>query len=156
MINPATLDLIKSFEGLYLEAYQCPAGIWTIGYGHTGIRHNDGTVFKGRTLKDEAEALALLAQDLQVFELGVKKLLLPRAAENMNENMFGALVSFAFNCGLGNLQKSTLLQRINSRDFWAAANEFSKWNRANGKVLRGLTRRRHAETCLFCTLPRPL
>lgn len=156
MIHPATLDLIKAFEGLYLEAYQCPAGIWTIGYGHTGIRHNDGTVFKGRTLKDEAEALALLAQDLQVFEAGVTKLLLTRAAAEMTPNMFGALVSFAFNCGLGNLQKSTLLQRINSRDWFAAAGEFSKWNRANGKVLRGLTRRRLAEACLFCSLPRPL
>ena len=155
-INQATLNLIKSFEGLYLEAYKCPAGIWTIGYGHTGIRHNDGTVHKGRVLADEHEAERLLAADLEFFAQGVQKLLLSRPRDEINDNQFGALVSFAFNCGLGNLAKSTLLQRINARDYLAALPEFAKWNRASGKILRGLTRRRLSETALFCSFPNPI
>lgn len=155
-INAATLDLVRSFEGLYLEAYLCPAGVWTIGYGHTGIRHNDGTVHKGRVLKDEHEAATLLAEDLGKFSDGVQKLLLSRPRDEINDNQFGALVSFAFNLGLGNLQKSTLLQRINARDYLGAVAEFPKWNRAAGKVLRGLTRRRLSEAALFCSFPNPI
>lgn len=161
-INQATLNLIKSFEGLYLEAYKCPAGIWTIGYGHTGIRHNDGTVHKGRILADEHEAERLLAADLEYFSRGVEKLLLSRPREELNDNQFGALVSFAFNCGLGNLggtpgrSPSTLLQRINARDYLGAIPEFAKWNKAGGKIYRGLTRRRLSETALFCSFPNPI
>lgn len=147
-INAATLALVKHFEGLYLEAYQCPAGVWTIGYGHTGIRHNDGTVFKGRKIT-EKQAEALLARDLETSAAGVQRLLLPKAFAALNENQFGALVSFAFNCGLGNLSKSTLLQRINALRFKDCPAEFLKWNRANGRVLRGLTRRRQSEANLF-------
>lgn len=156
VVNQAALDLIKSFEGLYLEAYQDPVGVWTIGYGHTGLRHNDGTVKKGRILADEHEAERLLAADLATFADGVQKLLLSRPREEINDNQFGALVSFAFNCGLGNLAKSTLLQRINARDYLAALPEFQKWNRAGGKILRGLTRRRLSETALFCSFPNPI
>jgi lysozyme len=90
------------------------------------------------------------------FAPGVEKLLLPRPREELNENMFGALVSFAFNCGLGNLQKSTLLQRVNARDYAAATSEFLKWNKAAGKVLRGLTRRRQSEANLWCSFPNPV
>lgn len=147
-INAATLALVKHFEGLYLEAYQCPAGVWTIGYGHTGIRHNDGTVRKGRKITAQ-EAEQLLARDLETFAAGVQRLLLPRAAAALNENQFGALVSFAFNCGLGNLGRSTLLQRVNALRFDACRAEFLKWNRAAGRVLRGLTRRRQSEANLF-------
>lgn len=147
-INAATIALVKHFEGLHLEAYPCPAGIWTIGYGHTGIRHNDGTVFKGRTIT-QAEAEQLLTRDLETAAAGVQRLLLPKAAAALNENQFGALVSFAFNCGLGNLSKSTLLQRVNSLRFEACPAEFLKWNRANGRTLRGLTRRRQSEANLF-------
>lgn len=148
-VNQATLDLIRSFEGLYLEAYLCPAGVWTIGYGHTGIVHND--VKKGRVLRDQHEAEDLLRGDLEKFADGVHRLLLSRPRDEINDNQFGALVSFAFNLGLGNLQKSTLLQRINARDYLGAVPEFAKWNRANGKVLRGLTRRRLSEAALFCS-----
>lgn len=154
-INHATVDLVKSFEGLYLEAYRCPAGIWTIGYGHTGIRHNDGTVKAGRTIT-EAQAVDLLAYDLTNHAAGVEKLLLARPREEMNDNMFGALVSFAFNLGVGNLQKSTLLQRINARRYSDAIPEFLKWDKAAGKVLRGLTRRRKSEAALFCSFPNPV
>lgn len=155
-LNNATLDLIRAFEGLYLEAYLCPAGVWTIGYGHTGLRHKDGTVFKGRKLNNEAEAEQLLRGDLQTFADGVEKLLLSRPRAELNDNQFGALVSFAFNCGLGNLQKSTLLQRINARDYLGAVAEFPKWNKAAGRVLRGLTRRRLSEANLFCSFPNPV
>lgn len=155
-LTAATLDLVRSFEGLYLEAYLCPAGVWTIGYGHTGIRHNDGTVHKGRVLRDEHEAEALLRNDLQTFAAGVQKLLLSRPRDEINDNQFGALVSFAFNLGLGNLSKSTLLQRINARDYLGAIPEFAKWNKAAGKVLRGLTRHRLSEAALFCSFPNPI
>ncbi len=148
-LNQATLDLIRSLEGLFLEAYVCPAGVWTIGYGHTGLTHNDGTVKKWRVLRDENEALRLLEGDLSKFSAGVEKLLLPKPRGEITDNMFGALVSFAFNCGLGNLEKSTLLRRVNARDYAGAVGEFPKWNRAGGKVLRGLTRRRESEAALF-------
>lgn len=155
-LNAATLELIRSFEGLHLDAYLCPAGIWTIGYGHTGLRHNDGTVKQGRILTDEREAEFLLRNDLQSFATGVHKLLLSRPRDEINDNQFGALVSFSFNLGLANLGKSTLLQRINARDYLAAIPEFAKWNRAGSKILRGLTRRRLSEAALFCSFPNPI
>lgn len=148
-INDATFELVRSFD-------LCPAGVWTIGYGHTGRRHNDGTVKKGRTLRDEHEAEQLLRDDLEGFARGVEKLLLSRPLEEINDNQFGALVSFAFNLGLGNLGKSTLLQRINARDYLGAVPEFAKWNKAAGRVLRGLTRRRLSEAALFCSFPNPI
>lgn len=151
-VNAATIALVKHFEGLYLEAYKCPADVWTIGYGHTGLRHQDGTVFAGRKIT-AAEAETLLQHDLDVFAPGVEKLLLPRPREEMNDNQFGALVSFAFNVGLGNLGKSTLLQRVNARRYADAVPEFLKWTRARGKVLRGLVRRRQSEANLFQSLP---
>ena len=151
-LNQATIDLVKHFEGLYLEAYKCPAGVWTIGYGHTGLTHKDGTVRKGRVIT-QAQAEKLLCHDLETFAEGVEKLLFPRVRDEMNDNQFGALVSFAFNVGLGNLTKSTLLQRINARRYADCPAEFLKWNRAAGRVLRGLTRRRQSEANLFMSLP---
>lgn len=152
VLNQATIDLVKHFEGLFLEAYLCPAGVWTIGYGHTGLVHKDGTVKKGRVIT-KSKAEELLAYDLGQFAPGVEKLLLPRAREEINDNQFGALVSFAFNCGLGAFKTSTLLQRINARRYADCPAEFLKWNRAGGKVLRGLTRRRQSEANLFMSLP---
>lgn len=151
-INLFTVNLVKSFEGLFLEAYLCPANVWTIGYGHTGLVHEDGTVKAGRKIT-EKEAEELLAYDLGVFSKGVEKLLLPRPLAEMNDNQFGSLVSFAFNVGLGNFTRSTLLQRVNARDYAAAIPEFAKWNKANGRPLRGLTRRRQSEANLWCSFP---
>lgn len=151
-LNLETIHLVKSFEGLYLEAYLCPAQVWTIGYGHTGQVHKDGTVKKGLKITTQ-RAEDLLRYDLGVFAAGVEKLLLARPKAELNDNQFGALVSFAFNCGLGALQRSTLLQRVNSRDYAAATAEFGKWNKAAGKVLRGLTRRRASEANLWCSFP---
>lgn len=138
-INRKGIDLIKNFEGLYLESYKCPAGVWTIGYGHTGK-----LITAGKKISTE-EAEEVLKQDLKVFEKGVEKLV----KVVLTEDQFSALVSFSFNLGLGNLSKSTLLKKINAEDFQGAAEEFPKWKKAGGKVLEGLVRRRAAERELF-------
>jgi lysozyme len=138
-VNNAGLELIKKYEGLRLKVYTCPAGILTVGYGHTGP-----DVRSGQTITPE-KAAELLAADVEKFERGVAGLL--RRA--VTENQFSALVSFAYNLGLGNLGKSTLLKKLNDGDFTGAAAEFGKWNKAAGRVLPGLTARREAERTLF-------
>ncbi len=140
------IDLVKHFEGLYLKAYLCPARIWTIGYGHTGLMHNDGTVYAGRKI-DEGQAEALLRYDLEKFSGRVAKLV----AVPLEQHQFDALVSFAFNVGEGALVRSTLLKKLNGYNYAGAAEEFMKWNKGGGKVLAGLTRRRKAERHLFET-----
>ena len=137
------LDLVKSFEGLYLNAYKCPAGVWTIGYGHTG--KVNGKVIRSGMKITKTKATSLLRSDMRTFEKAVKKLVKVK----INQHQFDALVSFAFNCGAGNLQNSTLLKMVNKKNFTAAANEFLKWNKGGGRVLAGLTRRRHEERKLF-------
>jgi len=138
-INLKGLSIIKEFESLKLNAYICPAGVPTIGYGHTGPEVDIGLTITQRQADD------LLAKDLAKFELGVSGLV----SVQLNENQFSALVSFAYNCGLANLQQSTLLRYVNARKFEQAADEFLKWNRARKMVLPGLTRRRMAERSLF-------
>lgn len=138
--NEEGVALIKSFENCKLTSYLCPAGVWTIGWGTTkGIR-------RGMTIT-QAEADRLFAEDLKIYEEGVKGLV--NDDELLTSNQFSALVSFAYNCGLANLRTSTLLRKVNAKDFAGAANEFGKWTRANGKILRGLVRRRAAERALF-------
>jgi GH24 family phage-related lysozyme (muramidase) len=141
-VNLNGLTLIKHFEGLYLTAYKDPVGIYTIGYGHTGLQHQDGTVFKGRKVT-EAEAEELLKYDLANFAKRVSE----GATVPLNDNQFAALVSFDFNTG--GFLKSTLRQKLNAGDFQGAANEFLKWDKAGGKTLAGLTRRRKSERNLF-------
>ena len=136
-MNPA-VPIIKEFEGCKLKAYLCPAGVWTIGYGHTdGVKEGDEIT--------QQEADRLLASDVDLFTAGVQRLV----TSDINRNQLGALTSFAFNVGLGNLRHSTLLRLVNKGDFVGAANQFSRWNKAGGKVLAGLTRRREAERKLF-------
>lgn len=136
-MNPA-IPLIKEFEGCKLKAYKCPADVWTIGYGHTdGVKEGDEIT--------QQEADRLLADDVHSFSAGVQRLV----TSDINRNQLGALTSFAFNVGLGNLRHSTLLRLVNKGDFVGAANQFSRWNKAGGKVLAGLTRRREAERQLF-------
>ena len=132
------INLIKSFESLRLEAYRCPAGIYTIGYGHTaGVRRGD--------VIDEQRAEQLLAEDLRKFEAVVN-----RECPHVNQNQFDALVSFTFNLGERNLLKSTLLKcvKANSNNL-NIRTELMRWNKANGEVLAGLTRRRRAEADLY-------
>lgn len=132
-------SLIREFEGCKLTSYRCPAGVWTVGVGHTG-----SDVKPGMKITEE-QADELLRRDLIKFETLVEVMV----KVPVTQGQFDALVSFAFNCGTGNLAKSTLLKRVNAKDFDEAANEFPKWNRAGGKVLPGLTRRRLAEQQLF-------
>ena len=107
------------YEGLRLSAYKCQAGVWTIGYGHTKA------VTKGDVITEE-KAEELLLDDLSIFEKGVSSLV----KVELNENQFSALVSLAFNIGLGNFQKSTLLRLINAGDFPSASKEFTRWSYA--------------------------
>jgi lysozyme len=139
-IHQQGIDLIKKFEGCKLGAYQDSVGIWTIGYGHIeGVKQGD--------VITQTEADAFLEKDIQVKE----KEITPLIKVEVNENQWAALVSFAFNLGAGNLAKSTLLSRLNSKDFASAGEEFLKWNKAGGKPLNGLTYRRQAERSLFLT-----
>jgi len=143
-LNKAGADLIKEFEGCKLKAYQCSAKKWTIGYGNTF--YEDGKpVLPGHAITQEKanQLFELIAND---FANRVAKLV----TSNVTPNQFGALVSFAYNCGIANLQKSTLLRKVNANhnDPTIRA-EFLKWNKANSKVLAGLTRRREAEANLY-------
>lgn len=132
------IDLIKSFEGCRLTAYQDSVGVWTIGYGHTS------GVYSGMTIT-EAQAEAYLKSDLVTSENAVNKYV----TYAINQNQFDALVSFTFNLGSGNLASSTLLKKLNQGDISGAANEFDKWIYAGGEVLEGLVKRRAAEKELF-------
>lgn len=143
-LNKAGADLIKAFEGCKLDAYKCSANKETIGYGNTF--YEDGTPVKmgDRITKERAESLFELIADS--FASKVK----PLVTANVNSNQFDALVSFAYNCGIANLKSSTLLRKVNANpnDPTIRA-EFEKWNKAGGKVLAGLTRRRKAEADLY-------
>lgn len=138
-ISANGVKLIQQFEGLRLKAYQDAVGVWTIGYGHTGPDVTPGLVIS------QAQADALLARDLNRFETGVSRLV----QVPLNQNQFDALLSFSYNLGLGSLQNSTLLRLLNQRDYAGAAAQFPRWNKAGGKVLPGLARRRAAEQALF-------
>lgn len=132
------IELIKKHEALRLEAYKCPAGIWTIGYGHTR------SVVKDLVITEDL-ALQLLKQDLANAEYAVN-----RERLNLNQNQFDALVSFVFNLGSGNFQKSTLLRKIkNNPNDVSIKEEFARWVYANGVVLPGLVKRRKEESNLY-------
>lgn len=131
-------SLITRFEGERLRAYRCPAGVLTIGIGHTGP-----DVTPGLTIS-RSQAQTLLRADLARFEEGVRRL-----APSAKQGQFDALVSFAFNLGLGQLGRSTLLRKHNAGDVEGAAAEFARWTRAGGVVLPGLVRRRAAEAALY-------
>lgn len=138
------LNLIKEKEGLRLKPYLCSAGVATIGYGST--MYADG---RKVTLKDaaisEKQALELLANTLGKYEKAVNDYV----KVQLTQNEFDALVSFTYNLGAGNLLSSTLLKKINAGDKAGAANQFDVWNKAGGKVLEGLVKRRAAEKDLF-------
>lgn len=131
-------DFIKSFEGLRLTAYRDIVGVLTIGYGHTG-----SDVIEGMKITLD-RANELFDEDVADFVTGVNAL-----AKVKTQGQFDALVSFAYNLGLRSLKKSTLLKKLNDGDIVGASNEFQKWNRAGGKEVAGLTRRRLAEYVVF-------
>lgn len=140
LISRNGIELIKRFEGCKLTAYKCPAGVLTIGYGHTG-----DDVTEGLTISQE-DANDLLFDDVLCFENGVNNLV---KGLDLSQGMFDALVCFAYNVGLTNLKKSTLLKLLKDGKVLEASEEFVKWNKSNGKVLDGLTKRRAAEADLF-------
>ena len=141
-ISKAGLDLIKQFEGLYLNAYRCPAGVPTIGYGHTA------GVAMGQTITQQ-QADDYLRRDVRQFARAVARLV----TVPLTQGQFDALVSFAFNLGEGALAQSTLLRLLNAGDYAGAAAQFDRWNKAGGRVLPGLVRRRAAERALFESRP---
>lgn len=143
-LNKAGSDLIKEFEGCKLKAYQCSAKKWTIGYGNTFFEDGKPVVAGNAITQQKAEQLfEIIAND---FSAKVAKLV----TSNVTDNQFGSLVSFAYNCGVVNLQKSTLLKKVNANPNDSSIKaEFMKWNKAGGKVLAGLTRRREAEANLY-------
>ena len=137
-ISEAGLNFIIKFEGLRLRAYWDAVGIPTIGYGHTR------NVQMGTRIT-RSEAKQLLLQDVYEFERGVEDLI----TVDLHQHEFDALVSFSFNVGLGALRRSTLRAKLNVGDFEGAAEEFRRWDRAGGRRLRGLTRRRRQESMIF-------
>lgn len=134
------IELIKGFEGLRLSKYQDVVGKWTIGYGHLILPSES---FPNPLTEKQAEDL--LRKDLAASEAGVTRLVKVK----LSQQQFDALVSFTFNLGAGNLQSSTLLKKLNAGDYSGAADELLRWNKAGGKEVAGLTRRRTAERKLF-------
>ena len=138
-IGQKGINLIKHFEGCELNAYKCPAGVWTIGYGHIK------GVSEGMSITQE-QAEQMLLDELKEYENYINELV----TVNLSQNQFDALVSWVYNLGPANLQSSTLLKVLNSGDYSGVPAQIERWNKAGGKVLEGLIRRREAESALFC------
>lgn len=155
MISSKALKMIAHHEGIKLKPYRCPAQLWTIGVGHVlypeqgtmklenrmsfQLKPEDNRIFT----KDEVDEI--LAKDLERFAQGVSKY----CPAFTSQGQFDALVSFSFNLGLGTLQRSTLRQKHNRGDYAGAAEEFLKYTKAGGKVLKGLVNRRNDEKSLY-------
>jgi len=132
------LSLIKKFEGCKLEAYYCSGGVLTIGYGHTGgVKETD--------VITQEEADKLLKGDVLKFEQHVED----NVIVELDQSQFDALVAWTFNLGPGNLRESTMLKKLNDSDYASVPSEMKRWNKAGGKTLDGLIRRRNAEALLF-------
>lgn len=154
-VSDKLIEMIKHDEGVKTRPYQCPALLWTVGVGHVIDPNHAKVPFAqrknlpipegwDRTLTMD-EVNAILKQDLARFESGVMRL----CPKGKSQGQFDALVSFSFNVGLGNLQNSTLRMKHNREDYEGAAEEFLKWNKAGGKVLKGLDKRRKGERALY-------
>lgn len=140
------IAVIEYFESLQLSAYPDPATggkPFTIGFGTT--IYPSGVAVKPGDFCTKEQAKQYMQHDLAKFEKAVSD----SVRVQLNQGQFDALVSFTYNLGPANLRSSTLLRKLNAGDYAGASKEFSRWNRANGKVMRGLTRRRAAEQCLF-------
>jgi lysozyme len=136
--NAQGLAIIRMYEGLRLNAYRCPAGFWTIGYGHTLTAQPEQKITTAR-------AEELLQNDLRRFEQGISRLV----KMTLNDNQFSALVSFTFNIGLGAFAESTLLQLLNRGWYTQVPAQIKRWNKIKGRPSSGLTRRRQAEAALW-------
>jgi lysozyme len=154
-VSEKLIEMIKHDEGVKTSPYQCPALLWTIGVGHVIDPNHARVKLEDRKalpipdgwnrVLNMDEVNNILKQDLARFETGVHRL----CPGDMTQGQFDALVSFSFNVGLGNLQNSTLRMKHNRKEFGAAAEEFLKWNKAGGKVLKGLDKRRRGEKALY-------
>ena len=132
------LALIKKFEGCELEAYQCSAGVWTIGYGHTkGVQEGDQW--------SQSHAEHMLEVELEEYEGYINDYV----TAPLSQKQFDAMVSWVYNLGPANLKRSTLLRKLNNGEYEETPNQIKRWNKAGGKVLEGLVRRREAEALLF-------
>jgi len=155
-VSAEAIEMIKHHEGVRLRPYRCPALLWTIAVGHVidpthaTVKYEERRALPipagwDRTITmDEVDQI--LGQDLRRFERGVVRLC-PAAVGN--QGIFDSCVSFAFNVGLGNFQRSTLRMKTNRGDFEEAAEEFMKWTKAGGRVLPGLVKRRRDERALY-------
>lgn len=139
-MTQAGIDLIKEFEGKKNTAYKCPAGVWTICYGATGPDVKEGATWTDLQCEDR------LKKDVDKFAEGVKKAL---GSIPTTDAQFSAMVSLAYNVGIIAFSRSTVLNKHRAGDHKAAANAFLMWNKAGGKILPGLTRRREAERKLY-------
>jgi lysozyme len=156
MISPKALKMIAHHEGVRIKPYRCPARLWTIGVGHVIDANHARVPFEERNslaipegwnrVFTMGEVDAILAKDLERFERGVLKYC-PNAGSS--QAWLDSLVSFSFNLGLGTLQRSTLRQKHNRGDYEGAAEEFLKYTKAGGKVLKGLVNRRNDERALY-------
>ena len=137
-VSQECVNLVKFFEGFEAKAYLCPANVWTIGYGRTrNVKEGD--------MINELQAERDLLEELEEFGHQV----LNTVQVPLEQNEFDALTSWTYNLGVGNLQSSTLLKKLNSGDKNSVPSEMLRWNKAAGKVLAGLTRRREAEAKLW-------
>lgn len=142
-MTPQGLELIKSFEGLSLRAYLCPANRMTIGYGHTNAAGPPKVTIGMKITKEEAEAILL--RDLKKYEDAVRK----AVKVDLNDSQFSALVSFCYNVGPSAFNKSSVLEVVNKKRFDLVPTRLALWNKGDGRVLPGLVRRRAAEADLF-------
>lgn len=138
-ISEDGLNLIKKFEGCKLKAYKCPAGVWTIGYGHTGADVKEYTIIS------QQQAEHYLKNDVIIHSNNVSRLV----KRPLTQNQFDALVSFEYNVGYANFASSTILKLLNQSKYIEAAQQFDRWVYANKKKLAGLVKRRKAEKDLF-------
>ena len=155
-VSDKLIEMIKHDEGVRVKPYRCPALLWTVGVGHViDQSHIKIPLEERKTLSIPAgwdrtlsmdEVNAILAKDLESFERGVLRL-----APNLagHQSKFDACVSFSFNVGLGNFQRSTIRMKIQREEWEAAADSFLQWTKAGGKELPGLVRRRKGERALF-------
>jgi lysozyme len=141
-ISEKGLQLIMKYEGFRGEAYLCPAKVWTIGWGTTRI---DGKSVTRGMVASKEQAREYLLADVSVFEHAVLSLV----KVSISQEMFDALVSFAYNVGSGNLSSSTLLKLLNSKEYEKVPAQFLRWSKAAGKVLPGLLKRRREEAEMF-------
>lgn len=140
-VNKETVDLIKRWEGFRAEPYKCPAGVDTIGYGHTTTK----SLMKRGTKITEARAEKLLRSDLAIYEKAISEMV----EVDLTDGQYGALVSWCFNVGVGAAQRSTLIRKLNAGDYDSVPRELARWNKIGNSVSSGLANRRAAEGGLW-------